>query len=68
LKIRAFVFIVFTVLSFFNITVNGAETVSPINVINNYINDLNNNQWKKATPWWDKENRQILLDFIANKG
>ena len=64
---RVLVLILFTYFSLFSIFVNGEETISPINVINYYVNDLNKNKWEEATYWWDKESRQELLNFIANK-
>jgi hypothetical protein len=47
--------------------INAAETMSPIHVINHYYNDLNENQWQKASSWWVEENKNELLGFLANK-
>jgi hypothetical protein len=47
--------------------INAAETMSPIHVINHYYNDLNENQWEKASSWWVEENKNELLGFLANK-
>jgi hypothetical protein len=65
LKIRLLVLILFIL--FFNNSVCVEAAESPINVIDNYINNLNNNQWEEAASWWDKKSRQELLAFIAKR-
>jgi hypothetical protein len=67
LRTRVLVLILFAYFTLFNLPVRGEEPTAPINVIKYYIHDLNNNQWENAISWWNKDNRQELLDFIANK-
>ncbi|MFJ5714482.1 hypothetical protein [Neobacillus sp. NPDC093127] len=61
--------IVFTLLfcCIFSNSVRGEVKVSPEMVIQNYIVDLNNHQWKSASSWWVKEHKKELLDFVADK-
>jgi hypothetical protein len=48
-------------------TAKGDQTLNSIQVIKHYFDDINQNQWEKATSWWVEEQRQVLLHFISNK-
>ncbi|ETI68262.1 hypothetical protein [Neobacillus vireti] len=51
----------------FSNSVSGDVTASPEKVIQNYIVDLNNHQWKNASYWWVEEHKNELLDFVDDK-
>ena len=67
MKIRFLFLLLFIYLTVFNTSVSGEETKTPINVINNYFNDINKEQWENAASCWVKISRNELLGFIANK-